>query len=113
VWASVDPLAFWRAIRNVVGNAVEAAGPEGTVAVRVSTIDGHAIVDVDDDGPGFDASQPTVTSLGLGIVDELVASWGGELEIRRGRLGGCRVRLRVPVASDSYSAESRGAQCAS
>ena len=37
-------------------------------------------------------------SLGLGIVQDLAAAWGGELEIRRGVLGGCCVQLRLPSA---------------
>jgi|SRR5436305_305907 len=97
VWARVDRLAFWRALRNLVGNAVRAAGPEGEVAARVEATDGWAVVHVDDNGPGFGAVPPGTASLGLGIVQDLAAAWGGELEIRRGVLGGCGVTLRLPV----------------
>jgi len=112
IYAQVDRLAFWRALRNVVCNALQAAGPAGTVAVRISSVDGFAVVDVDDDGPGFDATKPTATSLGLAIVEEFVSSCGGDLEIRRGSLGGCRARLRLPAA-DGYASDPFGAQCAS
>jgi signal transduction histidine kinase len=94
-WAHADRLAFWRALRNVVGNAVRAAGGSGQVDVRVTAEDGWALAQVDDDGPGFGAVPPGPGSLGLGIVQDMVAAWGGELEIRRGVLGGCCVRLRL------------------
>lgn len=96
VSARVDRLAFWRALRNIICNAQEAAGPDGRLVVGVSAAEGFAIVDVDDDGPGFDAERTTPSSLGLRITAELVDSWGGHLQIGRGNLGGCNVRLVLP-----------------
>lgn len=100
-WARVDRLAFWRALRNVVGNAVRAAGHQGTVTITVAAAGGWVVAQIEDDGPGFGAAPPGLNSLGLGIVQDLVASWGGELEIRRGGMGGCCVSLRLPAAPDS------------
>lgn len=96
VSARVDRLALWRALRNIICNAQEAAGPDGSLVVAVSAADGFAIVDVDDDGPGFDPERSNPTSLGLRITAELVDSWGGHLQIGRGSLGGCNVRLVLP-----------------
>ncbi len=98
-WAHADRLAYWRALRNIIGNAVRAAGPDGTVDVGVSSEDGWAVARVDDNGPGFGEIAPGLGSLGLGIVQDMVVDWGGELEIRRGVLGGCCVRLRYPAAT--------------
>jgi signal transduction histidine kinase len=97
-WARVESLAYWRALRNIVGNAVRAAGPRGRVEVQVRPVAGWALAQVDDDGPGFGEAAPGIGSLGLGIVQDLAASAGGELEIRRGVLGGCCVMLRLPAA---------------
>jgi signal transduction histidine kinase len=99
-WARVDKLGLWRAVRNVVVNAVRAAGPSGAVEVRIGLQAGWAVVEVDDDGPGFDSAQSRPSSLGLGIVQQLVSDWGGELEIHRGKLGGCCVRMLLPNAGD-------------
>jgi signal transduction histidine kinase len=99
VWATADRLAFWRALRNIVGNAVRAAGPAGRVILRVERSDRWAAVQVDDDGPGFGAACSGIASMGLDIVYESVASCGGNLEIRRGALGGCCVRLSLPATS--------------
>jgi signal transduction histidine kinase len=93
-----DPLAFWRVLRNVVENAVRAAGPSGTVRVRISVEGGGAVTHVEDDGPGFSTAPPRPDSLGLEIVQDLASGWGGGLEIRRSRLGGGSVRLRIPIA---------------
>ncbi len=98
-WAHVDRLEFWRGLRNLVGNAVRAAGAAGRVEVRVTTDMGWAVAEVDDNGPGFGAAPTGRASLGLGIVQDLASAWGGELEIRRGVLGGCCVRLRLPSSS--------------
>jgi signal transduction histidine kinase len=98
-WAYVDRLAFWRALRNLVGNAVRAAGAQGRVEVRITVEWGWAVLEVEDDGPGFGSVPAGDASLGLDIVMNLAATWGGQLEIRRGVLGGCCVRLRLPAAA--------------
>jgi signal transduction histidine kinase len=97
-WAYVDRLASWRALRNMIGNAVRAAGPAGRVDVRVESLDGWAIVQVDDDGPGFGSGASGTDSLGLEIVRGFADRWSGRLEIRRSELGGCQVRLRMRAA---------------
>lgn len=108
-WAHVDRLGFWRALRNIVGNAVRAAGPEGEVQVRVISVDGWAVTQVDDDGPGFGGGPTGIASLGLGIVQDLAAARGGELEIQRGAMGGCCLRLRLPSVVPSPVAPTGGA----
>jgi len=98
-WTHADPLAFWRALRNMVDNAVRAAGPDGRVEVRVERAAGWVVVQVDDDGPGFGAVPAGTDSLGLDILREFAAAWNGHLEICRSSLGGCCVRLRTRGAS--------------
>jgi signal transduction histidine kinase len=101
VCARVSRLALWRALRNVLDNAVRAAGPDGTVGVEIWAEDGSVIMQVDDDGPGFGAGDAGRNSLGLHIVQDFVASAGGQFEIRRGFMGGCCLRLQVPEASET------------
>ena len=99
VHARVSRLALWRALRNVMDNAVRASGADGTVGVGVCAEDGWATIQVDDDGPGFGAGDAGRNSLGLHIVQDFVGSSGGQFEIRRGFMGGCCVRLQIPEAS--------------
>jgi signal transduction histidine kinase len=96
-WAHIDPLALWRAVRNILDNACRIAGDR--VDVSVFRQDGWTIVQVDDDGPGFGAGAGGLASLGLGIVHDLVSGYGGGLEVRRCDLGGARVRILLPSAA--------------
>jgi signal transduction histidine kinase len=96
-WAAVGELALWRALRNLMGNALRAAGDAGRVAVRVYVDDGRAVAQVDDDGPGFGAGPPGLASLGLGIVQDFAAEYGGVLEIGASALGGGRARILLPA----------------
>lgn len=96
-WAHIDRLALWRAVRNILDNACRIAAER--VDVSVAGEDGWTIVQVDDDGPGFGRGAAGLASLGLGIVHDLVAGYGGGLEIRRCELGGARVRVLLPSAA--------------
>ncbi|WP_165964306.1 ATP-binding protein [Actinomadura sp. KC216] len=111
-WAHMDPVALWRAVRNVLDNACRVA--DGRVDVRVEVDNGWVVIQVDDDGPGFGAGQSAaararghgrpraarrgLASLGLGIVHDLVSGYGGSLEIRTCEMGGARVRILLPAA---------------
>lgn len=96
VWAHMDSVALWRALRNVLDNACRVA--RNRVEVGVSAADGWITVQVDDDGPGFGAGSPGLSSLGLGIVHDLITGHGGHLEIRTSETGGARVRILLPAA---------------
>lgn len=108
VSARIERLAFWRALRNVICNALEAAGPSGTLTVRVISAGGAAIVEVNDDGPGFNPAGQATGSQGLAIVESSVASCGGRLEIGRSDLGGCQARLVVPALEHRRVSDRRG-----
>jgi signal transduction histidine kinase len=105
-WAHMEALSLWRALRNVLDNACRVA--RGRVDLSVRTESGWVVIQVDDDGPGFGAGAPGLASLGLGIVHDLVAGYGGGLEIRHCELGGARVRLRLPAAPPEHAAAPPG-----
>jgi signal transduction histidine kinase len=96
-WAHIEPLALWRAVRNILDNACRIAAER--VDVSVESEDGWSVVRVDDDGPGFGGGAGGLASLGLGIVHDLVSGYGGRLEVCRGELGGARVRILLPSAT--------------
>lgn len=116
-WAHMDPVALWRAVRNVLDNACRVA--EGRVDVRVEADQGWIAIQVDDDGPGFGAgarpgdpargqARPGLASLGLGIVHDLISGYGGSLEIRTCEMGGARVRMLLPAAPPPTDLVPRG-----
>lgn len=100
VCVRVSRLTLWRALRNILDNAIRAAGPSGAVDVRAWADSGWILIEIDDDGPGFGAGGNGRSSLGLNIVQDFVADAGGQLEIRRGFLGGCCVSLRLPEVAE-------------
>ena len=95
--AYVDRLGLWRAVRNLADNAVRAAGAHGRVHIGVLDEGEYAVVQVDDDGPGFGAGPPGLASLGLRIVRDFAAAYGGELQVAASEMGGGRVRLLLPA----------------
>ena len=63
----VDPVLLRRALSTVLGNAVRAAGPAGTVSVEIQRCDDAVMVAVEDSGPGF-GEIPSGAGLGLTAV---------------------------------------------
>jgi two-component system sensor histidine kinase MtrB len=117
----VDRLQMHRALLNLYGNA-EAHG-EGLAAVRLQRHGDHALVIVDDRGPGvapedrqriFErfaragsrGSRPG-TGLGLSIVDETVRAHGGSVWCDEAPGGGARFVVRLPLLVPGHSAASR------
>lgn len=94
VWTWADPVALGRAVRNLVENAVRAAG-DGVVEVRVCAANGRVSVEVHDSGPGFGLIRPQ-EQLGLITVRRFAAAYDGRLDIDSSPLGGALVRLELP-----------------
>lgn len=93
---------------NVIGNAVEAAGPGGTVELRSSTDDSRFILEVIDTGPGpppdiaaklfepFVTGKPEGIGLGLAVAKQAAESHGGRLMWER-REGRTVFRIEIPM----------------
>lgn len=99
VSTATDRLASWRALRNVILNAITAAGADGHVNVRIFAAGGTAVVEVADDGPGCDPESVRSAALGLGIVTTFAAEAGGKFRMASGQRGGCVARLELPHTS--------------
>lgn len=85
---------LWRILKNVVDNAVRAAGPAGRVEVGAALSgNGQVIVEVADDGPGYPNGPPGWASRGLSIVTGLVAACGGSFDVRARLPRGTCVRI--------------------
>jgi putative PEP-CTERM system histidine kinase len=112
VRANQDRLAS--SIEHVIHNAQDAAGKHGRVNVRLRTTDdGHAIIDVEDDGQGmaedfirarlfkpFDTTKG-LTGMGIGAYEsrEYVRSLGGELFVKSEPGKGTVFRFLIPIVS--------------
>lgn len=116
LWA--DRAAFETVVRNLVANAIAATGgePDGKVAVSAVADDGRAVVEVADNGSGFDPRdgeklfekfyrpgdelrrEGRGTGLGLYIARGLVTASGGALSASSDGAGrGARFRSTWPL----------------
>ena len=109
--ACVDPREVRKAFLNVILNAMEAAGPDGSVTVttRFASETRTVSVTVEDTGPGmndetlsrafdlFFTTKPNGTGLGMAIVRSVVDLHGGGLNIHSVVGQGTRVVVRLPV----------------
>lgn len=101
--------ALERTLANLVTNAVDAAGPTGTIEVELVVERNAAVViAVRDDGPGLPAevrervfdpyvtTKTTGTGLGLAIARQTVELHGGTIDAGRSTLGGAEFVIRLP-----------------
>jgi signal transduction histidine kinase len=98
-----DAILFRRALVNLLDNAIRAAGPGGLVQVRVLREGDLAVVEIEDDGPGWGHVGPGIASLGLSVARACVAAHDGDLELETGNLGGALVRLRLAVCAEQQA----------
>ena len=92
-------LAVLRIVHEALHNAVRHARAE-RVSVRASRqADGVLVVEVNDDGIGFDPERAELRSrhLGLTSMEERARELGGRLAIRSAPGAGTTVRLEVPA----------------
>jgi signal transduction histidine kinase len=89
---SISTSLLRRVLRNLVDNAVRAAGPGGQVSIRIQQKPETA-VEIADTGPGFGRTPSSGSGLGLTVVRELLHAAGGRLAIATEPAGGARVRV--------------------
>jgi nitrogen fixation/metabolism regulation signal transduction histidine kinase len=100
-------------LTNLLENAAEAAGEQGTVLAITSAVKGKVSVEVHDSGSGLsdEASrslfEPTITfkrngmGLGLSIARKSALLNGGDLKHIPGNLKGAAFKLELPRATDA------------
>jgi signal transduction histidine kinase len=106
VTSLADAVELRRAARNLVDNAIRAAGPRGHVHIRVGTLGDEAVVEVGDDGPGF-GRVPTQQGLGLVTVNRFASRFRGSLDVGSAPQGGALMTLRLPLSPQFRVPEQR------
>ena len=110
-----DPDGLERLAVNLLDNAVKYNRPEGSVSVRLSQADGHAVLEVSDTGIGIpQEALPRLferfyrvdkgrargdggTGLGLAIVKHVAQSHGGQVEVESRMGKGTTFRVKLPL----------------
>jgi two-component system OmpR family sensor kinase len=116
--ALTDEAALRQVVTNLVGNAVTHT-PAGTpVRIGVGAADGHAVLEVSDDGPGLTADQAAMAferfyradsarthsngvsaGLGLAIVKSIITAHHGRVELTTAPDQGATFRILLPEAT--------------
>jgi signal transduction histidine kinase len=104
VLVAVNGPVMRRILANLIENAVRAAGPGGRVEITIRE-DNGPVVEIVDDGPGVGSGANGWASLGLRIVAQLVASFGGRFAIFSTADRGTVARLEIPAPAipENYS----------
>jgi two-component system, OmpR family, sensor kinase len=107
-----DPMALRRLVANLLENAVKFGGQ---ARARVFQDAGHAVVEIDDDGPGippadsekvfepFYRREPSRNrktggiGLGLAVVRTIARGHGGDVSLVNRAGGGLRARVELPL----------------
>ena len=111
---------------NLLDNAVRHTPPGSTVEISVERRDGHAVLEVTDDGPGLpegmeeqvfsrfvrgggpaDLAMDSGTGLGLAIVQAVATSHGGTVSAGNDPGRGARFTVTLPAAEAPADVRSR------
>ncbi|HKX41166.1 MAG TPA: sensor histidine kinase N-terminal domain-containing protein [Burkholderiaceae bacterium] len=108
------PVLLEELLGNLIHNAIEHAGPGARITIRTRTLDGLALLDVEDDGRGVPADELDLlwqrfrrgrdargagSGLGLTIVADIARLHGATATLASGDgARGLRVQLRFPAA---------------
>ncbi len=110
-----DKDLLYRAIYNILSNAIQAIGSKGLINVDITEKTGKSktvVMTIKDSGPGFDqhklnqyldpffTTKDDGTGLGLPIVSSILLSHGGSLALGNASGGGGLVSITLPSASD-------------
>jgi PAS domain S-box-containing protein len=111
----LDPSKIEQVVLNLLRNAVDAVAgiAAGSVVLRVRRRPRHAVIEVEDNGPGlqspeapiFDAfysTKPNGTGLGLAIVHRVVTDHGGTIDVDS-RTARTVFRVTLPIVNDPDS----------
>jgi len=92
-------IMIFRAMQELASNAARHSGAT-TVRAHIDTGEDQVIVDVEDDGKGFNMEQALEDSMGIKVIKERVDILGGEFNIDTAIGQGTRVGFTIPLAAE-------------
>lgn len=109
---SADRRQLHQALLNLLGNALDATPPGGSITFTGVKTDFYQI-EVADSGAGipdavkhriFDlyfSTKPSGTGLGLPVVQQIIAAHGGQIDFESEQGKGTRFRIRIPLETET------------
>lgn len=97
-WVLALPAALERCVRDLVEDAVRAAGPHDEVIVEVARCGAFVAIEVGDSGGGLEGDTDRPLS-GVQAASGFAADHGGVVVLVPSQLGGASVRLVLPGTS--------------
>ncbi|MBK7292621.1 MAG: HAMP domain-containing histidine kinase [Holophagaceae bacterium] len=113
LWVLADPQSLDQILQNLVSNARDAMGPEGTLRIVAEHRTGMVRLEVQDDGPGIPSAQlehlfepfyttkPSGTGLGLATVRNLVLQNRGAIQVESAPGRGTVFSIDLPVPAEA------------
>lgn len=111
--ASVDAPRILRLLHNLIANALEAMPQGGRLSLRCRRENGHALIEVRDNGcgmpddvrrrifePFFSHGKTQGTGLGMAIVHKIVEEHGGAIRVDSAPAQGTRVMVSLPATPE-------------
>lgn len=106
-----DPSQLQQVFLNIVNNAIDAIGNDGTITLQTCVDSDRLLVEFADSGPGlppehlqkiFDPFFTTKkadkgTGLGLSISRDIIQRLGGDIQAENGKQGGCLFTISLPI----------------
>jgi len=112
--ADVDPDLLTRAIGNILKNAVEANGREGSIQVRSAQQEKNWVIACEDEGPGitpemmekifepFFTTRSKGTGLGLAFASQVLMAHGGSIRVENlADRKGARFTIELPLRRET------------
>jgi signal transduction histidine kinase len=99
--------ALYRIAQEALHNIVKHAHAR-TVTLRLARQDGELLLEIGDDGRGFDSSEPFPGHFGLLSMRERAAELGGTCSIDSAPSQGTRLRVCIPTHDERGSAVEEG-----
>lgn len=109
----VDPNRIKDALLNILTNAVQAVGSNGTISVKTYVRNGACIFEIKDTGPGiaeedltyifdpFFTTKKSGTGLGLTITHRIIEEHNGSIEVESKPGAGSTFRVLIPLQKRS------------
>jgi two-component system sensor histidine kinase DegS len=92
-------IMIFRAVQELVSNAARHS-QANTIRAHIDTSEDRVVVDVEDDGQGFNEEQAMETSMGIKVIKERVDILNGEFNVDTAIGQGTRIGFTIPLATE-------------